>query len=215
MSAAASMDATMRTLARRYRGAKAESAKEDPFRSLVFTMLSARTRDDQTEIAYRKVIGRWPTAAALAAATPAQVVPLVRTIGLYRGKAKNLVALAKRLVTDHGGKVPADIDAMVALPGVGRKTANCVMVYAFGVPAVCVDTHVHRIANRLGWVKTTTPERTERALRAALPRRWWLSVNHLLIRFGREICVPWTPKCWRCPVRDRCAYAKKTPAPKK
>lgn len=203
------MDAVMRMLRRRFRG-KAESQKEDPFRSLVFTLLSARTRDAQTDIAYQKVLTKYPNAAALARATPRVLEPLLSTIGLYRAKARHLVHMAGMLVQDFGGQVPTSIEQMMRLPGVGRKTANCVMVYGFGKPAVCVDTHVHRIVNRLGWVRTTSPEKTETALRSMLPKRWWRAVNHTLIQFGRAICVPGRPKCLKCPIRHLCAYPYKT-----
>ncbi len=199
----------MRILRKRFQG-KAESQKEDPFRSIVFTLLSARTRDSQTEIAYQKVIAKYPSAQALSQATPETLEPLLATIGLYRAKARHLVALAEMLIHDFDGVVPASIEKMALLPGVGRKTANCVMVYGFGKPAVCVDTHVHRIVNRLGWVRTQTPEKTEIALRNILPKRWWLTVNHTLIQFGRAICVPGRPKCWECPLRDLCAFTYKT-----
>jgi endonuclease-3 len=202
------IDTTMRILHKRFQG-KAESEKEDPFRSIVFTLLSARTRDSQTEIAYQKVIANYPDARALARATAEALEPLLQTIGLFRAKARHLVAMARVLVQDFGGVVPASVEKMALLPGVGRKTANCVMVYGFGKPAVCVDTHVHRIVNRLGWVRTLTPEKTELALRAVLPKRWWLVVNHTLIQFGRAICVPGRPKCAECPVRGLCAYKKK------
>lgn len=199
----------MRVLRKRFRG-KAESQKEDPFRSIVFTLLSARTRDSQTEIAYQKVIATYPNAQALARATAEALEPLLATIGLYRAKARHLVAMAKMLVRDFDGVVPASVEQMALLPGVGRKTANCVMVYGFGKPAVCVDTHVHRIVNRLGWVRTQTPEKTEVALRQVLPKRWWRTVNHTLIQFGRAICTPGRPNCSACPVRAYCAYAQKT-----
>lgn len=206
------MAAVMRRLVRRYR-APAESAKATPWKSLLFTMLSARSRDVETEKVYRALLARYPTPRALSKATPAAVAPLIARIGLFRAKAKNAVLLARAVVTRHGGRVPADLEALVALPGVGRKTANCTLVYAFGMPAVCVDTHVHRIANRLGWVRTTTPERTERALRERLDRRWWLDVNRVMVQFGRDVCVPGRPKCWSCPVAPWCTYRPKTPQP--
>lgn len=212
MKPIAHADQVMAALRRRYRG-RAESAKNTPWKSLLFTMLSARSRDVQTEKVYRALLARYPTPQSLARAKPANVAPLIARIGLYRSKARHAVALAKRIVSDHGGKVPADLDALIALPGVGRKTANCVLVYAFGIPAVCVDTHVHRIANRLGWVKTRSPEQSERALRAALPEKHWLNVNHTLIQFGRDVCVPGKPQCWRCPVARWCAYRPKNVRP--
>jgi endonuclease-3 len=205
-------DAVMRTLKRRYPD-RAASEKETPWEVILFTALTARSRDEQVEPVFRGLMRAYPTPAALADADVRDVMRRLRTIGLYRSKAKNIVALARALVERHGGKVPADLDALVALPGVGRKTASCTLVYAFGIPAVAVDTHVHRVVNRLGWVTQKTPEKTERALRAALPKRHWLDVNRVMVQFGRDICVPTTPKCWACPVAAWCAYPKKTPAP--
>jgi len=202
----------MRVLKRRYRE-KAASDKATPWESLVFTLLSARTRDDQTEIAFRRLLDRYPTIDALSAAKQRDVEAVLRTIGMYRNKAKFVIALAKRIRSEFGGKVPSDIDTLATLPGVGRKTANCVSVYAFGIPAVCVDTHVFRIVNRLGWARTGTPEKTEMALREGLPKRYWMDVNRVMVLFGRDICVPGRPKCWMCPVRAYCAFPKKTPEP--
>lgn len=188
----------------------AESQKENPFRSVIFTLLSARTRDSQTEIAYQKLLKKYPTPELLAHADLKDVRSLLKTIGLYETKSRHVIALAKRLVQDFDGKVPADFDALKSLPGVGRKTANCVLVYAFNKPAICVDTHVFRVTNRLGWVKEKDPEHTEKALRNILPKKWWLSINHTMVRFGREFCVPGAPKCYECPVREFCAFKKKT-----
>lgn len=199
----------MRILKRRYTD-KAASDKATPWKSLVFTLLSARTRDDQTEIAFRRLLGRYPTVSALAGAKQADVERILRTIGMYRNKARFVVALAKRLQREFDGRVPKDIDTLATLPGVGRKTANCVSVYAFGVPAVCVDTHVFRIVNRLGWVRTKTPEKTERALRESLPERYWTDINRVMVLFGRDICTPLRPKCGSCPVRRYCAFPRKT-----
>lgn len=208
----AKADQVMRALRARYR-ARAQSTKVTPWQSLLFTVLSARSRDVETEKVYRALLSRYPSMRSLSRAKPAAVAPLIARIGLYRAKAKNVVALARTLVARHGGRVPADLQALIALPGVGRKTANCVLVYAFGIPAVCVDTHVHRVTNRLGWVRTRTPEQTERALRASLPKKHWFTLNHTLIQFGRDVCVPGRPQCWRCPVASWCAYPHKTPAP--
>jgi endonuclease-3 len=206
-------DATIRELKRRYRE-PAASSKDTPWEVILFTALSARTRDDQTEPAFRRLLARYPTIPALAKAKVGDVGSILKTIGLYRTKAKNVVALAQTLVERHAGKVPADLDALVELPAVGRKTASCVLVYAFGIPAVAVDTHVHRIANRLGWAKAKDPVGTERDLRRVLPRKHWLDVNRVMVSFGRDVCVPGVPKCWKCPVSAWCAFPKKTPAPK-
>ncbi len=204
----------MRALKARYR-AKAYSHKETPWRSLVFTVLSARSRDEQTEIAYRTLLTAYRSPQVLAEAAPREIEPYIKRIGLYRNKARNLVRLAQALVTQYRGRVPNDLNKLVALPGVGRKTANCVMIYAFRKPAMCVDTHVHRVTNRLGWVNTKTPEQTEFALRNVVPRRHWLDVNRVMVQFGRTICVGPRPKCWMCPVRGWCRYPNKTPKPQK
>lgn len=204
-------DDVIRVLKKRYKE-PAASSKDTPWEVLLFTALSARTRDDQTEPAFRRLMARYPTVPALAKAKVADVEGVLMTIGLYRSKAKNVVALARTLVERHGGKVPADLDTLVELPAVGRKTASCVLVYAFGIPAIAVDTHVHRIANRLGWAKAKDPVRTEADLRRVLPKRHWLDVNRVMVSFGRDICVPGVPKCWRCPVAAWCTYPKKTPA---
>jgi len=203
------IDAVMRRLRVRYR-APAASSKGTPWDVLLFTLLSARTRDEQTEIVFRRLKARFPTVRSLAAARPSAVRGILRSIGLFEAKTRNAIALAKALLARHGGGVPRTMDALVALPGVGRKTASCVMVYAFGIPAVAVDTHVHRITGRLGWVRTRTAEQTESALRRILPRRHWLDVNRVMVQFGRDICRPGVPLCWKCPVRRHCAYPKKT-----
>ena len=205
-------DEIMRTLTRRYRE-PAEAAKDTPWKVLLFTALSARTRDTQTEPAFRRVITAYPTPAALSRARETDVAHLLNTIGLFRSKARNIVALAKALTTRHEGRVPKDMDALVALPAVGRKTASCVLVYAFSIPAIAVDTHVFRIANRLGWTKENTPEKTERALRARIPKRHWIRINKVMVPFGREICGR-IPKCWMCPVAEWCDFSEKTRAPK-
>jgi endonuclease-3 len=207
-------DATMRELKRRYKE-PAASSKDTPWEVLLFTALSARTRDDQTEPAFLRLMARYPTIPALAKAKAGDVADILKTIGLYRTKAKNVVALAQALVSRHDGKVPADLDALVELPAVGRKTASCVLVYAFGIPAIAVDTHVHRIANRLGWAKAKDPVGTEKDLRRVLPKKHWLDVNRVMVSFGRDVCVPGIPKCGKCPVARFCRYPKKTPAPAK
>jgi endonuclease-3 len=202
----------MAALCARYRGKPGASQQPTPWECLLFTMLSARSRDDRTEIVFRALMGAYPTPRALAVAKPKDVEPFLKIIGLWKTKSANAVALARALVGRHGGKVPADMDALVDLPGVGRKTASCVLVYAFGMPAIAVDTHVHRIANRLGWVRAGTPAATEAALRRVLPQRLWLDVNRVMVFFGREVCVPGRPRCGVCPVAKWCAYPYKDKA---
>lgn len=186
----------VRALRRRYPAGPQGGA--DPFRTLVATVLSQRTKEEKTAEAARSLFAAFPDAASLAAATPQEVIPLIRPAGFYNQKAPTIIELSRRLLEDHGGRVPREMDGLLALPGVGRKTANCVLVYGFGIPAIPVDTHVHRISNRLGWVRTRTPEETEGALAACLPRRYWLDINELFVLFGREICRSVGPRCPEC-----------------
>jgi len=152
---------------------------------------------------------RWPDARSLARARPAELEGVIRKIGLYRIKSRRLIAIAQTLVKKYGGQVPRDFEELTSLPGVGRKTAGCVVVYAFGGQALPVDTHVHRISNRLGWVKTSAPEHTEKELKKLLPLRWWSQVNDLLVQHGKTICQPLRPRCPRCPVASLCPSAQK------
>jgi endonuclease-3 len=186
----------VRVLRRRYPARPGGSA--DPFRTLVATVLSQRTREEKTAVAAQNLFAVYPDVASLAAASPEKVVPLIRPAGFYNQKAPTIIELSRRLVADFGGKVPREMDRLLALPGVGRKTANCVLVYGFGIPAIPVDTHVHRISNRLGWVRTLSPEETERALVECLPKRYWLDINELFVLFGRELCRPLGPRCQEC-----------------
>ncbi len=186
---------TMKYLKRQYR-APAESVKGDPWHVLLFTVLSARSRDSQTEKVFQSLMRAYPTVRALSRATARQVEPYLKHIGLYHAKAKNVVALARELVEKYGGRVPDDLDKLIVLPGVGRKTANCTMIYAFGKPAMCVDTHVHRVTNRLGWVKTKTPEQTEFALRNIVPKKYWFDLNRVMVQFGRQTCG--VRRCGKC-----------------
>jgi len=176
-----------------------EDARADPFLTLIATVLSQRTRDESTAIASERLFASFPDARALAAARPSEVEPLIRASGFYRQKARTIIKISKLIF--ERGSVPRELEELLELPGVGRKTANCVLVYGFGVPAIPVDTHVHRISNRLGWVKTGTPERTEEALRTFLPKRYWLDVNELFVLYGREVCRPIGPRCGECAIR--------------
>ncbi|MDX1382444.1 MAG: endonuclease III [Thermoanaerobaculia bacterium] len=176
----------------------------DPFRILVSTLLSARTKDEVTAAASRRLFAQAPTPEAVLALTEARVAELIYPVGFYKTKARNVLAACRELVERFGGEVPRTIDELVTLPGVGRKTANLVLVEAFAEPAICVDTHVHRITNLWGYVDTASPHETEMALRAKLPRRYWLEINRLLVSFGQHTCVPASPLCSRCPLDDWC-----------
>jgi endonuclease III len=177
----------------------------DPFRVLVATMISLRTKDEVTGRASKALLSLAPSASALAALPVDRIARVIYPAGFYRTKAKNLRAVARLLLERHGGKVPSEMDELLALPGVGRKTANLVRNLGFGLPGICVDTHVHRISNRMGWVATRTPEHTETALMDILPPRYWIGVNELLVRYGQAVCTPLSPWCSICPAARFCA----------
>jgi len=178
--------------------------RRDPFPILVSTMISLRTKDDVTAAASQRLLSRAPSATALARLARKQIAELIYPAGFYNTKAKNLKAMAEQLVSLYEGRVPEDMEQLLELPGVGRKTANLVRNLGFGLDGICVDTHVHRISNRLGWVKTKTPEQTETALEQVLARGYWIPINELLVRFGQTLCTPISPFCSRCPIRDHC-----------
>jgi endonuclease-3 len=175
------------------------------FQSLIGTILSARSRDEVTDRVCQKLFKKYPSAARLARAKPANVIPLLREMGFYRQKAKSIIGTSRILMNKHGGRVPDSMEELLELPGVGRKVANCVLVYVFGRPAIPVDTHVHRISNRLGWVRTNSPEQTERELVSLLPKRYWLPVNDLFVSHGKTACRPIGPRCGECSVERWCA----------
>ena len=185
-------------------GVVAEAAADRPFETLVSTILSLRTKDRVTEAASRRLLERAPTPNDVAALTESVIERLIYPVGFYRTKAKNLLATCKNILDDHGGKVPRSMEALLRLPGVGRKTANLVLTVGFGDYGICVDTHVHRISNLWGYVKTKTPEETEFALRRKLPKRHWITYNDILVTFGQNLCVPVSPWCSRCPVAEYC-----------
>lgn len=182
------------------------AATEDPFHVLVSTVLSQRTRDPVTAQSSEAFLARYPTPEALADAPVDAIEALIRPVGFYRRKALQLKALAQALLDRHDGRVPDAYDALVALPQVGPKTANCVLVYGYGRARIPVDVHVWRITNRLGWVATKTPETTEAALARVVPKRHWRVLNELLVRFGQEICRPLRPRCEACSFTPFCRY---------
>ncbi len=203
----------MDTLAATYHGHGAVELG-DPYKVLISTVISQRTREEQTAAVSDRIFAAYPDAAALARAEETPLYDLLLGSEYRQEKAPRLIALAKILVEQHGGHVPDDLDALLALPGVGRKTANCVLIYAFEKDALCVDIHCHRITNRLGWVTTKTPDATEKALEKVMPRDLWAGSNRLFLQHGRAICLPTTPLCSRCPVRQHCAY-RQNPETKK
>jgi len=197
----------MDTLAATYHG-RGSVELGDPYQVLVATVISQRTREEQTTAVSARVFARYPDAAALAQAGEQELYDLLNGSEYREAKAPRLIAMATLLVEKYGGQVPDDLEALLSLPGVGRKTANCVLIYAFNKASICVDTHCHRIANRLGWVTTRTPDQTEKALEKIMPRDLWAGSNRLFLQHGRAICLPSTPICSRCPVRQWCVYGQ-------
>ncbi len=185
-----------------------EEEHGNPLQILIGTILSARTRDENTTVAVSNLFAKYKTAQQLANANTKEIERLIKPAGFYRVKAKRIKEVAKMLVEKYNGKVPDNIDELLKLPGVGRKTANCVLVYAFNIPAVPVDTHVHRIANRLALVDTKTPEQTEMELTSKVDKKYWTRINDTFVMFGQNICKPVGPLCEPCSLKRRCKYYK-------
>ena len=207
---AAEIGAVIRTLRRQAPSwrptAVAEVAAEqpDPFRVLIACLLSLRTQDATTREASERLFRVADTPAAMLRLSPARISRLIFPVGFYRTKARAIRQISRDLIARFGGAVPDEIDALLTLKGVGRKTANLVVTIGFAKPGICVDIHVHRISNRLGFVRTKSPDQTEVALRAKLPRRYWIGYNDLLVAFGQNVCRPLSPHCSRCPVARWC-----------
>jgi endonuclease-3 len=175
-----------------------------PFHILISTMLSLRTKDAVTAEASQRLFALAHTPATILTLLPRQIEKAIYPVGFYRVKARNILNVCRALLDQYDGRVPDDIDELVKLPGVGRKTANLVVTLGYGKPGICVDTHVHRITNRWGYVQTKTPEQTEMALREKLPRAYWIEINDELVALGQNICHPTSPKCSLCPIRQYC-----------
>ena len=176
----------------------------DPFRVLIACILSLRTQDTTTGPAAGRLFAAADTPGAMLRLSPRQIERRIYPVGFYRTKARVILGICRDLLDRFGGRVPDAIDDLLTLRGVGRKTANLVVTVGYGKPGICVDTHVHRISNRLGYVRTRTPDATEVALRAKLPRRFWIGYNDLLVAFGQNVCAPVSPRCSVCPVRPLC-----------
>lgn len=191
-------------LAETYPDATTELRHDSPWQLLVATMLSAQCTDKRVNMITPRIFSRYPDARSLADVAVEELEDLIRDCGLYRTKARNLAATAKIVADKWGGEVPDNREALMGLPGVGRKTANVVLANAFGQPAIAVDTHVFRLAHRLGWSRHRDPEGTERDLMALLPKRSWSPTHHWLILHGRRVCLAVRPRCEVCGIRGWC-----------
>lgn len=179
---------------------------KDPYRVLIRTILSQRTRDENTDQASAELFAEYPTMEDVAIAPQEKLEKLVKKAGFFRVKSKRIKEVSNILLDEYEGIVPDTMDELLKLPGVGRKTANCVLVYAFEKPAIPVDTHVHRISNRIGLVNTKDPDTTERELEKVIPKEFWIELNDLMVQFGQDICRPISPKHEECPIAEICDY---------
>jgi endonuclease III len=182
-----------------------QAKTKDPFKVLVATILSARTKDDTTTKVVTVLFDKIKTYKDIDRYSEAEINKLIYPVGFHNAKAKHLKQLPAVLQEKFRGKVPSEIDDLLLLPGVGRKTANLVRAIAFNLPAICVDVHVHRISNRWGYVQTQSPFDTEMALRAVLPEKYWIMYNSYVVAFGQNLCYPRKPRCHECPIYQYCA----------
>ncbi len=183
-----------------------QNRKTEPFRVLISTILSQRTKDEITKLSTERLFSKYETPEAIGSLREQEIESLIKPAGFYRVKAQRVKEVSKIIVKKFNSKVPDTLDALLSLPGVGRKTANCVLAYGFGIPALPVDTHVHRISNRLGLVKTTNPFETEKSLLRIIPKEYWGPLNTSLVEFGKEICKPIRPRCEECELNKICRY---------
>ena len=184
------------------------NAEKGPFSILIGTILSARTKDETTTKTVKVLFAKYKNPKELANAKIKDVEKIIRSIGFFRVKSKRIVEVAKIIHKKYKDKVPEDLDTLVQLPGVGRKTANCVLVYAFEKPAIPVDIHVHRISNRLGLVDTKNPEETEQELMSKIDKKYWIDINDTFVMYGQNICKPISPMCDVCKIKKSCKYYK-------
>lgn len=178
----------------------------DPFKILIGTILSSRTRDETTTKVVKTLFKRFKNAKELAEGNLEEVKQIIHSIGFYNVKAKRIIEVSQLIVKRFDGKVPNSIEKLLELPGVGRKTANCVLVYGFNIPAIPVDIHVHRISNRIGLVNTKTPEKTEIELNNIINKKYWLRLNNIFVMYGQNICLPVAPKCELCELKKMCKF---------
>jgi endonuclease III len=178
----------------------------DPFKILIGTILSSRTRDETTTKVVKTLFKRFKNAKELAEGNLEEIKQIIHSIGFYNVKAKRIIEVSQLIVKRFDGKVPNSIEKLLELPGVGRKTANCVLVYGFNKPTIPVDTHVHRISNRIGLVDTKTPEKTEIELNNIINKKYWLRLNNIFVMYGQNICLPVAPKCELCELKKMCKF---------
>ena len=178
----------------------------DPFKILIGTILSSRTRDETTTKVVKTLFKRFKNAKELAEGNLEEIKQIIHSIGFYNVKAKRIIEVSQLIVKRFDGKVPNSIEKLLELPGVGRKTANCVLVYGFNKPTIPVDTHVHRISNRIGLVNTKTPEKTEIELNNIINKKYWLRLNNIFVMYGQNICLPMAPKCELCELKKMCKF---------
>jgi len=183
-------------------------AETGPFSILIGTILSARTKDEATAKAVKILFSKYKNPKELASAKIKDVEKIIKSIGFFHVKSKRIIEVARIIDTKYKGKVPDDLETLVQLPGVGRKTANCVLVYAYEKPAIPVDIHVHRISNRLGLVETKNPEETEQELMKKIQKKYWLDINDTFVMYGQNICKPISPMCDVCKIKKSCKYYK-------
>ncbi len=182
-----------------------EENAEDPFQILIATILSARTQDATTHAASTRLFRRARTPRSMAKLSVKEIEKLIYPVSFYRTKAVHVKSACEQILSRYGGRVPSRMEELLTLPGVGRKTANLVLILAHrSEENICVDTHVHRISNRMGWVTTRTPDETEQALYAGAPRRWWALLNRYLVTWGQHVCRPVYPRCGACVIADLC-----------
>lgn len=184
------------------------NAETGPFSILIGTILSARTKDESTTKVVKVLFSKYKNPKQLANAKLKDVEKIIKSIGFYHVKSKRIIEVAKIIDSKYKGKVPEDLDTLVELPGVGRKTANCVLVYAFEKPAIPVDIHVHRISNRIGLVETKNPEDTEQELMKKIDKKFWIDINDTFVMYGQNICKPISPMCDVCKIKQSCKFYK-------
>ena len=201
-----SVPAVLDILQKTYLGQKGAVELGNPYKVLFATIISQRNKDELTEKVSAKLFKKYPTIRDLATAKPKEVSKTIYPSGFYNVKGRFMVAAAKEIVEKYSAKIPNNLDALTGLPGVGRKTANCVLVYGYGQPEIVVDTHVHRISQRLGWIQSKNPTETESKLAKVVPKKYWKTINTLFVKHGKTLCLPVGPRCWDCPVLLYCPF---------